>query len=154
MPKLYMMIGVPGSGKSTWLRKNNSNAVIISTDDIIEQTAAAAGKTYNEVFKDNIKFATQLANEHARAAFTADQDVIWDQTNLNAKSRRAKLDLAPDHYEKIAVFFPTPDKEELSKRLDSRPGKNIPQNIMMGMIASLVQPTTDEGFDDIIVVAQ
>jgi predicted kinase len=149
-----MMIGVPGSGKSTWIQKNNNNAVIISTDDIVEQTAAASGKTYNEVFKDNIKFATQLANERARTAFTADQDVIWDQTNINPKSRRVKLDLAPDHYEKIAVFFPTPDKEELSKRLDNRPGKNIPQNIMMGMIASLVQPTTDEGFDDIIVVAQ
>jgi predicted kinase len=149
-----MMIGVPGSGKSTWIRKNNSNAVIISTDDIVEQTAAASGKTYNEVFKDNIKFATQLANERAQAAFTADQDVIWDQTNLNIKSRCAKLATVPDHYEKIAVFFPTPDKEELAKRLASRPGKNIPQNIMMGMIASLVQPTTDEGFDDIIVVTQ
>lgn len=154
MPKLYMMIGVPGSGKSTWIQKNNSGAVIISTDDIIEQTAASSGKTYNEVFKDHIKFATQLANQRARTAFTADQDVIWDQTNLNPKSRRAKLDLAPAHYEKIAVFLPTPDKEELAKRLASRPGKNIPQNIMMGMMASLVQPAADEGFDNVIVVTQ
>ena len=151
MPKLYMLIGVPASGKSTWREQHAGDAVIVSTDDILEQTAAARGATYNEVFKENIKFATQLADERAREAFSAGKDVIWDQTNLTPKSRKSKLALVPDDYEKIAVVFLTPEDEEWQRRLD-RPGKSIPQNILMGMRDSMVFPDPEEGFGRIEVV--
>ena len=78
--------------------------------------------------------------------------MIWDQTNVSKKSRAPKLAMVPDHYEKIAVVFATPDDEELQRRLGSRPGKSIPAHIVMGMASSLQQPTYDEGFDDIINV--
>ena len=147
MTKFYMLIGVPASGKSTWREKHfDGNAVVISTDDIIEQTAASNGQTYNEVFKENIKFATQLANEQAKAAFAADKHVIWDQTNLTEKSRAGKLAMVPEHYEKIAVFFATPPEEEWQRRLNSRPGKTIPQNILMGMASNLEIPKLAEGW--------
>jgi predicted kinase len=146
-----MLIGVPASGKSTWREQYAGNAVVISTDDIIEQTAAAGGRTYNEVFKENIKFATQIADERARAAFANDKDVVWDQTNLTAKSRRNKLSMVPGYYEKIAVVFITPDEKEWNRRLD-RPGKSIPQNILLGMKSSLTFPDPEEGFHRIEVV--
>ena len=152
MPKLYMLIGVPASGKSTWREQHAGDAVIVSTDDILEQTAVARGTTYNEVFKENIKFATQLADERARGAFSAGKDVIWDQTNLTPKSRKAKLALVPDNYEKIAVVFVTPEDAEWQRRLDSRPGKSIPQNILMGMKSTMAWPDPEEGFDLIQVV--
>lgn len=148
-----MMIGVPGSGKSTWLAKqsfNWTNTVIISTDNIIEQRAAAQGKTYSEVFQNEIKSATAEMNSRLLAAIDARQNIIWDQTNLTKKSRKSKLSNIPQEYEKIAVFFPTPDKEELKRRLASRPGKTIPANIVLGMISQLETPTVDEGFSQII----
>ena len=153
MAKFYMLIGVPASGKSTWRAANAGDAVIVSTDDILDQTAEASGRTYNEVFKENIKFATQLADERAKAAFVAGQDVIWDQTNLTAKSRKNKLALVPDHYEKIAVCFATPDESEWQRRLNSRPGKTIPENILMGMASTMQFPDPEEGFDKIVLPA-
>jgi predicted kinase len=152
MPKFYMLIGVPASGKSTWRSQHAGNAVIVSTDDIIEQTATASGRTYNEVFKENIKFATQLAEQRMIEAFDANLDVIHDQTNLTPKSRNPKLALVPDNYEKIAVVFLTPEDAEWQRRLDSRPGKTIPQNILMGMRDSMVFPDPEEGFNRIEVV--
>lgn len=149
MPKLYMLIGVPASGKSTWRAQYVGTAAVISTDDIIEQTAAASGRTYNDAFKENIKFATDMANTRAKHAFATDEDVIWDQTNLTPKSRKSKLDMVPKHYERIAVVFPTPDEEEWQRRLD-RPGKSIPQHILMGMRDSMKLPTEEEGFHEII----
>jgi len=149
MPKFYMLIGVPAAGKSTW-RAQHAGITVISSDDILDQTAAARGSTYNEIFKENIKFATQLAEERARAAFAAVEDVIWDQTNLTKKSRKSKLALVPKNYTKIAVFFPTPEWDEHQRRLDSRPGKSIPWNVLNGMIRSLEEPSYDEGFDEII----
>jgi predicted kinase len=152
MPKFYMLIGVPASGKSTWRKANADNAEIISTDDIIDHRAKTIGVTYNDVFKDTIKEATELANRHALKAFAIGKDVIWDQTNLTAKSRKPKLALVPEHYEKIAVCFRTPDDDEWQRRLDGRPGKSIPQHILRGMRDSMKFPTEDgdEGFDTIV----
>ena len=53
------------------------------------------------------------------------------------------------NYHAVAVVFPTPEPAELERRLASRPGKNIPWNVMQGMISSLKLPTEEEGFDEI-----
>lgn len=151
MPKLYMLIGVPASGKSTWRTQHAGDAAVISTDDIIEQTAVASERTYNEVFKENIKFATEMATARAKHAFATGEDVVWDQTNLTQKSRKSKLAMVPDEYERIAVVFLTPDDAEWQRRLD-RPGKSIPQNILMGMRDTMQFPDPEEGFDRIQVV--
>ena len=147
MPNFYMLIGVPASGKSTWREQHTGNALVISTDDLIEQWATAHGVTYNEAFKDNIKTATQIVNGLAREAFAAGQDVIWDQTNITKKSRKSKLALVPPHYRKTAVFFATPPEEEWQRRLNSRQGKSIPEHVLDGMVEMLETPDVDEGWD-------
>jgi predicted kinase len=149
MPNFYMLIGVPASGKSTWREQHAGDALVISSDDLIEQYAASQGKTYNEVFKEQIKIATQIVNDHAKAAFAAEQDVIWDQTNITKKSRKSKLALVPPHYRKTAVFFATPLEEEWQRRLNSRQGKSVPAYILDSMVEMLEMPDLDEGWDAI-----
>ena len=146
MPTMYMLIGVPASGKSTWVEKNKGDALVISSDNLIEAYAADHGMTYNEVFKEQIKIATKIALEHAKAAFEADQDVIWDQTNITKKSRASKLAMVPKHYRKTAVFFATPLEEEWQRRLNSRQGKSIPAHILDSMVEMLEMPELDEGW--------
>lgn len=153
MPTIYMMVGVPGSGKSLWIAKQNfdwNTTMVVSSDAIIDQRAAAQGKTYSDVFQDEIKAATLQMNQNLRDAIDNNMNIVWDQTNLTAKSRAGKLSQIPKNYRKIAVFFPTPDAKELQRRLASRPGKTIPQNIVMGMISQLQKPSEAEGFDEII----
>ena len=146
-----MMIGVPGSGKSTWIKKHNAGGTMVaSSDSFLDSKAELEGSTYNDVFKKYIKAANNYATQVAKQAIDMNLDLIWDQTNVSKKSRAPKLAMIPDHYEKIAVVFPTPAPDELQKRLASRPGKTIPPNIVMAMASSLEQPTADEGFDRII----
>ena len=152
MPRLYMLVGVPGSGKSTWIRSRNHDAVIASTDDKIEAAAAAQGLTYDAVFESEFKAANAALREDVKQAVKDQRDIIWDQTNLTAKSRRSKLGQVPKHYERIALYFPTPDGEELARRLASRAGKTIPVHVMASMIASLEPPVPSEGFDAIYQV--
>lgn len=155
MPTLYMLIGVPASGKSTWLSKQPfdwSKVSVISTDAIIDRRAEAQGKTYSQVFQREIKSATAEMNQNLRDAVAAGLDLVWDQTNVTAKSRANKLAQVPDSYEKVAVFFATPPAQELNRRLNSRPGKTIPPHIAQGMASQLEKPTEAEGFDRIIVV--
>lgn len=150
MPRCYQLIGVPGSGKSTWIR-NQTWALglnIVSTDVWVEDFAVKEGRTYSEVFDEYMPTAVKLMAEHVVYCRTNQLDVIWDQTSINAKSRRKKFDMLPD-YEHIAVVFATPEPAELEQRLASRPGKTIPWNIMQGMIKHFEEPTLEEGFSEI-----
>lgn len=149
MSKLYMLIGVPGSGKSTWIGEQvwAKDCVLVSTDKLIDIEAARQSKTYNEVFKDYIDTATKLMNEDVRAAVEAGKDIIWDQTNTGRNSRKAKLAMAPGYY-KIAVVFSTPEDSEWQRRLDSRPGKHIPPAVLKAMAQGLQVPVDGE-FDEV-----
>jgi predicted kinase len=150
MPTLYMLVGVPGSGKTTWIEKNKHNAVVLSTDNYIERYAMKTGKTYNDMFKELIGVATKQMEKDLAYAVEENRDIIWDQTNLTAKSRKSKLSKIPNNYKKIAVFFSVPS--DLRDRLASRPGKNIPEPVIISMINQLQPPTKEEGFDEVVAV--
>ena len=150
MPKLYVLIGVPGSGKSTWVKSQDwdSDCAYISTDIHVESYANSVGKTYSEVFDEYMSTAVELMVQDVISARTAGKDIIWDQTSTSIKSRKRKFNMLPD-YHAIAVVFRTPEKEELARRLASRPGKEIPDYVMRSMISSWDEPTEDEGFAEI-----
>lgn len=150
MPKCYQLVGVPGSGKSTWVGKQlwSMDCMIVSTDEIVEDYAIACGLTYNEVFNDYMPTAVKLMADKVLRARGAGYDIIWDQTSTTVKSRKKKFNMLPD-YEHIAVVFRTPEQEELNRRLAGRPGKNIPDHVIKSMIAGWTEPTLDEGFDQI-----
>ena len=152
MPTLYMLVGVPASGKTTWTKNNRGSALVASSDDYIEQQAEKLGSTYSDVFDKFIKAANTHAIETARKAFSNKVDLIWDQTNLTKTGRRNKLKMVPKDYKKVAVFFPVPHTDVLKKRLVSRPGKNIPDYVMSSMIKTIEKPSKEEGFDEIITV--
>src|SRR5574343_336359 len=131
-PTLYMLVGIPASGKSTWVSSNQENCAALSTADYIEDRALEAAKTYSEVFSFFIDSATENLNQMLKNAVASNKDVIWDQTNLDVRSRRRKLkDFG--QYRKVAVVFQTPDDDVLVARLNSRPGKNIPMKIIESM---------------------
>jgi len=150
MPKCYQLVGVPGSGKSTWLHNQEwlQDAAYISTDRYVERQAELEGKTYSEVFRDFMPFAVKLMADDVVKAREAGRDIVWDQTSTTIESRNRKFAMLPD-YEHIAVVFKTPEADELARRLASRPGKNIPEHVMRGMIAGWDEPELDEGFNEI-----
>jgi predicted kinase len=150
MAKCYQLIGVPGAGKSTWIGNQSwaKDCVIVSTDNHVEAYAKSVGKTYNEVFKDYMPTAVDLMAKDVVTAREQGKDIIWDQTSTTINSRRRKFNMLRD-YEHIAVVFATPEMTELKRRLASRPGKNIPSDVMVQMIKGFQMPTEDEGFIEI-----
>lgn len=157
MPKAYILVGVPGSGKSTWISTapvDWSNTVVASTDNYVEREAKKQGKTYTEVFKDVMPDAVNYMAKTVIDAVKNKQDIIWDQTSTTKHTRAKKIRMLPNDYEIIAVVFDTPDEEELERRLGSRSGKIIPDEVIKSMISKWEEPTKDEGFDKILYVHQ
>ena len=150
MPKCYQLIGVPGAGKSTWVKNQDwaADCAYISTDMHVEHHAELEGKTYSEVFVDFMPTAVNMMADDVVRAREAGKDIIWDQTSTTVKSRARKFRMLRD-YEHIAVVFKTPEHTELMRRLMSRPGKDIPDHVIYSMIGSWEDPTEDEGFKEI-----
>jgi predicted kinase len=150
MAKCYQLVGVPASGKSTWVKNQEwaNDCVIVSTDDFVEAYAQEQGKTYSEVFVEYMPTAVKLMADKVVQAREAGKDIIWDQTSTTLVSRIRKFNMLPD-YEHIAVVFKTPEHKELVRRLWSRPGKEIPEHVIASMIASWEEPTVEEGFSQV-----
>jgi len=155
MPTLYMLIGLPGSGKSTWTANQMfdwNNTVIASTDGFLDRFANDSGISYDDAFKVAYKDASNHLSKTIADAVKNGYNIIWDQTNVMKGARIKKLRKIPDSYKKIAVYFPAPDEKELARRLASRPGKTISPHIYQDMLNNLEIPTKDEGFDDVIII--
>jgi len=152
MPKCYQLIGVPGSGKSTWVANQDwaKDCCIVSTDYWVEEEAKRVGKTYSEIFTDYMPRAVELMAANVVSAREMGNDIIWDQTSTTVASRRRKFNMLPDYYH-IAVVFKTPEQDELMRRLVSRweSGKIIPEHVIASMIANWEEPYEDEGFKEI-----
>lgn len=157
-PKLYVLIGLPASGKSTWTKNKLASSPfpfdIISSDDILEKIAQEQGKTYSEVFKDNVGHANSQIWKNFRDSVQQRHNIIWDQTNMTTNKRRKILSQIPKDYEKIAVVFEL-DRETLLTRLNNRAekeGKHIPSHVVDNMLKSYDEPNKSEGFDEILRV--
>lgn len=163
-PCCYVMVGLPGLGKSTAVERthvilgdNSENVFVYSTDAIIERIADQLGKSYDEVFSVHIKSAQIEADLDLARNIEEKMMVIWDQTNTTVKKRKRIIDkMKRAGYDVECVYIRAPepgnidDMKEWKRRLDSRPGKTIPENIMQNMIDSLVEPSIDEGFDRVV----
>jgi len=146
-----MLCGIPTSGKSTYVKKLKSmkyweNAVVLSTDDYIEEYAKRVGQTYNEVFDDVIPDATRELELQLNMAKDKGKNIIWDQTNLSKKTRKNKLRKIPSFYARGVVYFEV-SLEEALERNKHREGKFIPESILKRMWHQFEIPTRNEDFD-------
>lgn len=153
-PIAYILIGLPASGKSTWAKPmlESGEYVLISLDYHVEEYAKSIGKTYNDIFREYASTAEKQSKAVLKDAIENKKNVIWDQTNVSAKSRLKICQLKA--YKKIAVVFQLPEdvhKERLAAREISE-GKSIPEFILNSMRENFEFPTLDEGFDEIIEI--
>lgn len=161
MPQFYMLVGAPGSGKSTWTRnflsKTSDEYVVISSDDIIVEWGKLLdpNMTYSDAFKKvDYKAVQKELNDRLAAAIADMKNIIWDQTNLSSKSRKGRVSRIPKVYRKTCVVFKL-ENDELFKRLEKRAqeeGKHIPKKVVTDMLATFEEPVKSEGFDQIIYV--
>ena len=147
MPQCTILVGIPGSGKTTWLLENTkATEYIISPDRFLEEnydyqwTPARASEAWAVSYQS---FAGFLRHK---------QDVIWDATFLQPIDRSAILHIANGFdYKTVAVVLLTP-LDLCLERNRKRPRQPVPDDKIIAMQSRMIIPTKEEGFDEIRIV--
>jgi len=148
-PKFYVMVGVPGSGKTTYARRYFPEALRISLDDL---RLMFSGRTFEPRIEGAVGIAADAMIEAlASNAVKLERDLLLDATNVS-RARRASAIAAARRHElsPIAVYVDTP-VAVAQQRNQGRPVP-VPFNIVNRFGTSLEPPTLAEGFDQILRV--
>lgn len=154
-PDIIIMVGLPGTGKSTLLEKYvGKNTTILSTDANVLTLGKAQGITdYNTAWKKFIQQAEKQFWSDLTSLTTAGHNLVIDRTNLTRASRKRIFDIvrkSPHNYSVQAwVFGMDISPYEWMCRLAKRPDKTIPIDALMRMGSTFEFPSVDEGYTTI-----
>ena len=167
MADLYVMVGLPGSGKSTWA--NNKGCEIMSSDKIRKKLFGNEALQYTEEYirkccKESENLSDQdkrkLANKNVFKkldyetvkALKNGKNVIYDSTALSAYSRKNIIEKFKPFADRIVCVYMDTDLSICLQRNRSRE-RTVPESVIKDMSKRLNIPTEKEGFAEIIKVA-
>jgi predicted kinase len=141
VPCIIVLVGPPGSGKTTWARRQGRGAVHVSQDDLIDAiTPDGFEHVYGPVYRE-------AEDAVARAALAAGHTVIVDRTNRTRAHRERWLRIAAEQAcPAIAVVMTTP--EALCRQRNAERGgtRRVSDERMERMFAAFEPVRSDEGF--------
>lgn len=157
--KLILLVGLSGSGKSTYaqkLKEQNENFAIVSSD----QMRIKLFGDVNVQDKNDILFAK--IHKDVEELLQCGSNVIVDATNLTYKTRRPFIDIAKkiakqcrsvgcDHCYSTEAHIIATDFDECSGRNLSR-DRVVPQEVLFNQLKKFQVPFYGEGFDNIKII--
>lgn len=148
---LYILIGIPNSGKSTYADNfllKHPNIIVIATDEIRNQLTG----TYEFSLKSN-KSVFDIAKKMINEALVQGFDVVFDATNTNKRYRKTIINIAKRNNAKtIAVVFKTPLGICLDRNSTRSIEIRVPKDVIVEMSKYDSNISESEGFEKVINV--
>lgn len=148
---LYVLVGPPGSGKSTWGKcfATKNNIAYLSSDEY--RAKLGTGENDQSVSAKVFQHLKKLT----KVVIDSGVSVMIDATNMHRKARKEFLDIVKEDktIKRIAIVFER-DRQLLLERNIKRGnegGRNVPENIIDSMLSKYQRPDKTE-FDEIIFV--
>lgn len=147
MPCVYVMVGVPASGKSTAaaMIAKKTCAYLIESDKIRFSNFAEPQYSASENFQ-----VFNIAFDEIGRAVRFDRNVVFDATNIKKSQREKIINQFPAHYEKRCLFMNTGIVTCLLRN-ESR-ARRVPDSVIERMYDALEPPTECEGFCEVFTV--
>lgn len=143
---LILLVGIPGAGKSTYIKENLSDATIISPDHFIGYTKEDPWTP--EKVSNAWKKSDDLLLE---AIKRGDKKIVFDATFVNPKVRGKYINIAKRFgLTPVAIHCNVPLDQAL-KRNSQRPEfRKVPEETLIRMYKNLVNPSESEGFKEVV----
>ncbi len=143
-PVFAMVVGLPGSGKSTYIKECFKTYTVHSSDAIREELS---GDVNNQ---DINKQVFDLLHKRIKEDLINGKDTIYDATNISWKRRKAFLtELSSIPCYKCCYLVATP-YEICLERNKSR-DRVVPHNVIERMYRNFDIPWYNEGWDNIFI---
>ena len=148
---LYITVGLPGSGKSTYVKNfiKNKDIEYLSSDSL----RAVYGKSEED------QTVTPLVFGHIKRKvdeFLKDgKNVLVDATSVNRKERSDYINTAKKYGAKVVAIVFKMDRQGLidrNKKRGEEGGRVVPDWVIDKMLAKFEEPSYDEGIDVMIYV--
>lgn len=154
---VYVSVGAPGSGKSTWWEEGIRNQIIpqdqsvrINQDEIRKQLCG------NESDQSKNSLVAKIAKQNLDAALSNRIPVIyWDNTSARPKYRKEVIKAAKlANYKIVAIYHDLPLEVVLSR--NSMRDRIVPEDVVTRIYNNIKYnpPELNEGFDNIIYVKE
>ena len=146
-PILAVMVGISGSGKSTYANglKTSFKAELVETDAIrMELTGNAEDQSQNgHVFA--------VAKKRVNDYLSQGKNTIIDATSLNIKERKDWIDIGKANNAEVrAYFIDTP--VSICKQQNNKRERKVPDWVIDKQANKLFGPTRAEGFDSVTTI--
>lgn len=141
---VYVMIGLPGSGKSTYAHElvDKGDADVIISRDIIREQLGYCDKDEKVVLnKEKENKVTKVFNEMILDAASEGKRIVIDNLNLKFEYRNSYKSLLSNYYVEWKYIYV--EAENLSVNM-ARRASQITENVFKEMINKLEWPTIDE----------
>jgi len=146
-PILAVMVGISGSGKSTFANglKTSLKAELVETDAIrVELTGNAEDQSQNgKVFA--------IAKKRVNDYLSNFNNAIIDATSLSVRDRKDWIDIAKKNNAEVRAYFvDTPI--DVAKRQNASRNRKVPEFVIDKQASKLQSPTKAEGFDSVSTI--
>ena len=133
--EVVVMCGVPGSGKSTWVRKNLPGHKVVSLDQIRGELKIDPSDSQSAVAAEG--------RERLKTHLRASQDVVWDATNVTRDHRSRIIGVARDYGARIRIVQVEAPLQRLLQQNKSRT-ERVPEQVVDKLLDKWEFPTLDE----------
>ena len=137
--EVTILCGLPGAGKSTYIKDRHGSAPVVSMDAIRRERKIKRGDKKAE--GQMLQHVKELAKTYLRKS----TPFIWDATNITRNDRGKLIDMAVTYKYKVKLVYIEPDYKTLLQQNSDREYK-VPESTIKGYLRGLEVPSPSEAY--------